>query len=89
MYCVKPLDKESLLNAACGKKLVVTVEEHSPYGGMGSMVAQVISANDPKHVINLALPDTPVITGTSKEVFHHYGLDAEGIANAVQEALKG
>lgn len=89
MYCVKPLDKESLLNAACGKKLVVTVEEHSPYGGMGSMVAQVISANDPKRVINLALPDTPVITGTSKEVFHHYGLDAEGIANAVQEALKG
>ena len=89
MYCVKPLDKDSLLNAACGKKLVVTVEEHSPYGGMGSMVAQVISANDPKRVINLALPDTPVITGTSKEVFHHYGLDAEGIANAVQEALKG
>lgn len=89
MYCVKPLDKESLLNAACGKKLVVTVEEHSPYGGMGSMVAQVISANDPKRVINLALPDTPVITGTSKEVFHHYGLDAEGIADAVQEALKG
>lgn len=89
MYCVKPLDKESLLNAARDKKLVVTVEEHSPYGGLGSMVAQVISANDPKRVINLALPDTPVITGTSKEVFHHYGLDAEGIANAVQEALKG
>ena len=89
MYCVKPLDKESLLNAACGKKLVVTVEEHSPYGGLGSMVAQIISANDPKRVINLALPDTPVITGTSKEVFHHYGLDAEGIANTVQKALKG
>lgn len=89
MYCVKPLDKESLLNAARDKKLVVTVEEHSPYGGMGSMVAQVISANDPKRVINLALPDTPVITGTSKEVFHHYGLDAEGIATVVQKALKG
>ena len=89
MYCVKPLDKESLLNAARDKKLVVTVEEHSPYGGLGSMVAQVISANDPKRVINLALPDTPVITGTSKEVFHHYGLDAEGITNTMQKALKG
>ena len=89
MYCVKPLDSESLLKAAAGKKLVVTVEEHAPFGGLGSMVAQVISANDPKKVINLALPDTPVITGTSPQVFKHYGLDAEGIANTVRTALEG
>ena len=89
MYCVKPLDRESLLKAAAGKKLVVTVEEHAPFGGLGSMVAQVISANDPKKVINLALPDTPVITGTSPQVFKHYGLDAEGIAATVRTALEG
>ena len=46
MYCVKPLDKEGLLSAAKGKKLVVTVEEHAPFGGLGSMVAQVIGAED-------------------------------------------
>ena len=89
MYCVKPLDSGSLLKAAAGKKLVVTVEEHAPFGGLGSMVAQVISANDPKKVINLALPDTPVITGTSPQVFKHYGLDAEGIAKTVRTALEG
>ena len=89
MYCVKPLDAEGLLKAAAGKKLVVTVEEHAPFGGLGSMVAQVISANDPKKVINLALPDTPVITGTSPQVFKHYGLDAEGIAKTVRTALEG
>ena len=89
MYCVKPLDSESLLKAAAGKKLVVTVEEHAPFGGLGSTVAQVISANDPKKVINLALPDTPVITGTSAQVFKHYGLDAEGIAKTVRTALEG
>jgi transketolase len=89
MYCVKPLDKEGLLKAAKGKKLVVTVEEHAPFGGLGSMVAQVISANDPKKVICLALPDSPVITGNSKQVFDHYGLNAEGIAKTVTEALKG
>ena len=87
MYCVKPLDREGLLNAAAGKKLVVTAEEHSPFGGLGSMVSQVIGANDPKKVINLALPDAPVITGTSKEVFDYYGLNAEGIAKAVRENL--
>ena len=89
MYCVKPLDRDGLLKAAEGKKLVVTVEEHAPFGGLGSMVAQVISANAPKRVLNLALPDTPVITGTSAQVFSHYGLDAEGIAKTVKNALEG
>ncbi len=87
MYCLKPLDVKGLLDAAKGKKLVITAEEHAPFGGLGSMVAQAISANDPKKVISLALPDAPVITGTSKEVFHYYGLDAEGIAKAVLRAL--
>ena len=76
-----------MLKAAKGKKLIVTAEEHAPFGGLGSMVAQAISANDPKKVINLALPDSPVITGTSKEVFSYYGLTGEGIADTVKKAL--
>ena len=48
----------------------------------------MIAAEDPKRVINLALPDAPVITGTSGEVFAHYGLTGEGIAHTVREALK-
>ncbi|MBR0367936.1 MAG: transketolase family protein [Clostridia bacterium] len=87
MYCVKPLDVNGLLDAAKGVKLVVTVEEHSPFGGLGSMVSQVIGANDPKKVLNLALPDAPVITGNSKEVFHHYGLDTEGIAKKIKDNI--
>ena len=88
MYCVKPLDAAGLLAAAKGKKHVVTVEEHSPFGGLGSMVSQVIGANDPKKVLNLALPDAPVITGNSKEVFKHYGLDAEGIAGKIRDNIQ-
>lgn len=88
MYCVKPLDKEGLLKAAEKVKAVVTVEEHAPFGGLGSMVSQVIGASCPKKVVNLALPDTPVITGTSKEVFDYYGLNAEGIAKTAKEALQ-
>ena len=87
MYCVKPLDKDAIIKAAENAKLVVTVEEHSPFGGLGSMVSQVVSANCPKKVVNLSLPDAPVITGTSKEVFDHYGLNAEGITKTVKENL--
>lgn len=87
MYCVKPLDTETLLKHAEGKKLILTVEEHSPFGGLGSMVAQVISANSPRKVINLSLPDEPVITGKSQEVFAHYGMSAEGIAEKVCKLL--
>lgn len=87
MYCVKPLDKEAVIRAAKAVKAVLTVEEHAPFGGLGSMVSQVVAANCPRKVINIALPDAPVITGTSKEVFAHYGMDAAGIAKQVKEAL--
>ncbi len=87
MYCLKPLDKEAVFKAAVNTGLIVTVEEHAPFGGLGAMVSQVVSAHCPKKVISLALPDSPVITGTSKQVFDHYGLNAQGIARTVMENL--
>ena len=87
MYCVKPLDREAVIETAKNVKAVVKVEEHAPFGGLGSMVAQVVGEHCPKKVVNLSLPDAPVITGTSKEVFDHYGLNAEGIAAKVREIL--
>lgn len=89
MYCLKPFDRETLTEVSKGVKVVVSVEEHSPYGGLGSMVAQTISENNPVKCITMALPDTPVITGTSKEVFEYYGLTAEGIAAKVEAAVNG
>ena len=87
MYCIKPLDKAAIVKAASGAKAVLTVEEHAPFGGLGSMVSQVVGSECPRKVVNLALPDAPVITGTSKEVFDHYGLNAEGIAKKAMELL--
>lgn len=87
MYCVKPFDKDTLLQYAAKVKAVVAIEEHAPTGGLGSMVAQAVSESCPKKVRCLALPDAPVITGTSQEVFNHYGLNAEGIAKAAKELL--
>lgn len=87
MYCVKPLDKETLLKYAAESKVIVTAEEHAPFGGLGSMVSQAVAAECPRRVINIALPDAPVISGTSKEVFDYYGMNAEGIARTVKNAL--
>lgn len=88
MYCVKPLDAATVKTAAEHSQIVVTVEEHSPFGGLGSMVAQVVGSCCPRSVYTIALPDTPVITGTSAEVFHYYKMDAAGIAEQVLQYLQ-
>lgn len=88
MYCLKPFDSETLIKMAENAKLVVTVEEHSPFGGLGSMVSQVISANCPRKTISLSLPDGHIVSGTNKDIFRHYGLYGEGIAKSVMEALQ-
>lgn len=87
MYCVKPIDKEAIIEAARKAKIVITIEEHSPYGGLGSMVSQIVASECPRKVINIALPDAPVITGTSKEVFDYYNMNAEGIISKIKENL--
>ena len=87
MYCVKPLDEAAVIEAAKEAKLVVTVEEHAPYGGLGSMVSQVVGRECPRKVVSISLPDAPVITGTSSQGFDYYGMNAEGIADTVKRNL--
>lgn len=87
MYCVKPLDADAVRVAASHAKAVLTVEEAAPQGGLGSQVAQAVAESCPRLVKNLALPDAPVVTGTSPEVFAHYGLDAVGVEKAARDLL--
>jgi transketolase len=79
MYCIKPLDDEAVIKAAKETKAIITIEEHSEFGGLGSMVSQLVGSVNPIPVLNMTLPDTPVIAGKSQEVFDHYGLNASGI----------
>lgn len=88
MYCVKPIDQDAVVKAACKAKAVLTVEEHAPYGGLGSMVSQIVGRECPRRVYNMSLPDEPVVTGTSREVFDYYGLNALGIAKKAGELLE-
>ena len=86
-YRVKPLNEELILKAAEGVRLVAAAEEHSPYGGLFSMTAQLFSSKCPKKVVGLTLPDGHIVTGTQSEAFQYYGLTAEGIARRVKKEL--
>lgn len=88
MYCVKPMDEEAVIRAAKKAKAVITIEEHSLIGGLGSLVSQIVSRECPKKVINLALPDAPVVAGKSQEVFDYYGLNTEGITKTAMELMR-
>ncbi len=81
---IKPFDSDALHKAAEETGCIVTVEEHSVYGGLGALVTEELSEN-PVPVRILALPDEDMLHGTSRELFAHYGIDAAGIAKSAEE----
>ncbi len=80
MFCIKPLDRAAVLKAAQDTKGILVIEEHVAIGGLGSMVSQIISAEQPVRFKHICLPDEPAIAGKSPEVFEYYGLTAQNIA---------
>lgn len=83
---VKPLDEETIIASAAKTGRVLTVEEHSIYGGMGSAVAELLSEKNPVPVTRLGMT-TFGQSGDAAELLAHYGLDAAGIAARVREVL--
>lgn len=79
MYTLKPFDSDAIIDVAKKVKCILTVEEHSVYGGLGAAVAEVTSQNQPIKMKILGIPDENVIHANPLEIFAHYGLDAEGI----------
>lgn len=85
---VKPLDEESLLYIAKNSKLIITAEEHSIIGGLGSAVAEFLSENHPVKVKRIGINDTFGCSGSWRELVKLYGLTAENIINTVKTLLK-
>lgn len=83
---VKPLDEETIIASAAKTGRVLTVEEHSIYGGMGSAVAELLGEKHPVPVTRLGMT-TFGQSGDAAELLAHYGLDAAGIAARVREVL--
>ena len=84
---IKPFDEEAVLKAARETGRILTVEEHSRFGGLGALVTEAVSEH-PVPVRIIGIPDENVIHGTNQEIFHHYGLDAAGIEKAALDFLK-
>lgn len=86
MHTLKPMDTEAVVSAAA-TGFILTMEEHSVFGGLGSLVAEITAQSRPVRMKVLAIPDEPAIAGTSAEVFEHYGLTAENAVNIIREAV--
>lgn len=86
MSCIKPCDTEAVKRAAQETGRIVTVEEHSKFGGLGAMVTEIISEN-PVPVRILGIPDEDVVHGTNTEIFHYYGLDKDGVYQSTKDFL--
>lgn len=87
MHTIKPLDRGAICRAA-QMGPILTIEEHSVLGGLGAAVAEVVCQEWPTKMRIMGLPDEVLYTGESKEVFVHYGLTAEGIAQSAEELLQ-
>lgn len=87
MHTLKPFDEAAILEAARTTRCIVTVEEHSIFGGLGAAVAEVTAQQVPTRLLILGIPDENVVHGSSPEVFAHYGLDRQGIFNHVLNLL--
>lgn len=88
MFTVKPLDRELILSEMAGKKLVVTCENHSVIGGLGSAVAEVL-AEQKAHapLLRIGVKDQFGQVGSLKYLKHAYGLDGQSVADAIRAAL--
>ncbi|SHS64683.1 transketolase [Mycobacteroides abscessus subsp. abscessus] len=87
MHTIKPLDREAILKAAQETERIITIEEHSIYGGLGSAVAEVVSQNHPVPVRILGLPDEPAIAGKTAEVFEYYGLSVQNVREIAMQMV--
>lgn len=84
---IKPLDEEIIINSARKTGKVVTVEEHTVIGGLGSAVCDCLCANLPTPVKKLGMQDVFGESGSASALVAKYGLDAEGVYKSVKEFL--
>ena len=87
MHTIKPLDEETVLRAAKEIGKIVTVEEHSVIGGLGSAVAEVLAEQCPAKLKRVGIYDRYTESGPAEALIQHYELDGEGVYRAVKAFL--
>ena len=85
---IKPIDGQLIAQSAKKTGKVVTVEEHSVVGGLGSAVCNALAELCPTPVKKLGMQDVFGESGTAEQLVHKYGLDGEGVYTSVKEFIK-
>ncbi|MBI5416868.1 transketolase family protein [Candidatus Poribacteria bacterium] len=88
MPSIKPIDKDIIISAAKETGAIITIEEHSIIGGLGSAAAEVLSENSPVILKRIGIQDVFGKSGTYEELFSFYGLTKNNIINEVNKILK-
>ena len=84
IHTIKPLDEKLVIEAAKSTGKVVTIEEHSVIGGLGSAVCETLSSYYPTPVLKLGIQDVFGESGSAAALLHKYQLDGEGIYNQIK-----
>jgi transketolase len=88
MHTIKPLDYELLASTANKCKVIITVEEHSVYGGLGEACASfLLQTGITKPFKIVGIPDEYTVTGSQNEIFNHYGISENGLAATALEMI--
>ncbi len=87
MPTIKPIDTDIIIKAAKETKAIITAEEHSIIGGLGSAVSEVVVENCPVPVKRVGVKDTFGESGSPNDLLEKYGLTANDIVKAVKESL--
>jgi transketolase len=89
-YSIRPIDEAPILAAARAHGVLLSAEEHNVTGGFGDAVASVLAAHGVGAKLSrIGLPDQYSLLGPPTHLYRHYGLDAEGVAARVRQALAG
>ncbi len=87
IHTIKPLDKEAILESVAKTKCVVTAEEHFKNGGLGDSICQLLAEQCPAPLEMVAVDDKFGQSGTPEQLMNFYGLNAEGVINAVKKVI--
>ena len=89
MHTIKPLDEEAVLKAARETEAIITVEEHSAFGGLGEACASTLLQHGaclPFKIVGF--PDEHMVTGSQSEIFNHYGISPQGLTATARKLLR-
>ena len=85
MHTIKPIDKDIIIKAAKETKKIITIEDHSIIGGLGTAVCEVLSEECPTKVSRMGIKDTFGKSGKAEELMKYFSITAEDIIKQINE----